>query len=112
MLRDGSHRVSTKPHKSRTYGTGQTKHITGTIILNGQVKLPNRRHKDLIDAHVTANGTTLTRRERRKAKLKLRGHFAEAKNVDAKGISPKFTERAQHRRRQAITLPIVLKKAA
>ena len=112
MLRSANHQVSQKPNKTRTYGTGQTKHITGTVVHHGQVKLPNTRHKDLLDAF---NGTScpITKQEMIAANRKLRGHLAEAKNVDARGISPKFTQPRRDRcRKVAVATPIQLKTAA
>lgn len=110
MLRSAGHRVNRKPRKTRTYGAGQAKHITGTVVQDAQVKLPNRRHKDLLNAFLSVNTETGTKRERIAAARKLRGHLAEAKNVDAAGISPKFTQRPRHRR--SLAVPIPLKKAA
>src|SRR5439155_6444552 len=62
LLRAASHRVSCKPRKTRTYGTGQTKHITGTVVQDGQIRLPNRRHKALRDAFLNAAGGTKRQR--------------------------------------------------
>jgi len=116
MLRTANHQVSRKPNKTRTYGVGQTKHITGTIVRDGKVKLPNRRQKDLRDAYLKVTAQT-TKAGRISAMRKLRGHLAEAKNVDAAGISAKFSQSPRHHRqpvaRQPVTRqPVTLKKAA
>lgn len=109
MLRSANHRVSTKQHKTRTYGVGQTKHITGTVIHESQNKLPNRRHKSLLEAYASID-RAFTKRQLRAAKNKFRGHMAEAKNVNPDGISPKFMQRPRQRR--TVIPQIVLRKAA
>lgn len=113
ILRSANHQVSPKANKTRTYGTGQTKHITGTVVHGGRVKLPNRRQKDLLDAFTEASFRSITKRAMVTANRKLRGHLAEAKSVDAGGISSKFTQpRRRPCSKAAVPVPIQLEAAA
>ena len=111
ILRAANHSANLNPRKTRSYGPGQVKHITGTVVVGPETKLPNRRHKNLREAFLRAN-VAITRKEVRAARLKLRGCLAEAKNVDANSISPKFTQCLRSRRRRVVASRPLLKHAA
>lgn len=73
------HGLKTKQSKSTTFAASAAKSVTGTVIVRGELRLPNERHKKIHDARRELQEATVT--DRLRIQRVLRGRIQEARQV-------------------------------
>jgi hypothetical protein len=102
-LRSAGHDANRSERKTRSYGTGQRKHITGVVVSSNATKLPNKRHKEMYEAYRRLEAAT-TKKERSQAWRRLKGRICEATSVDPNSVNMKFTNTGRPRRAPDVVL--------
>lgn len=73
------HGLKTKQKKSATFAATAAKSVTGTVILGGELRLPNERHKKIHDARRELETAPVADRPR--IQRVLRGRIQESRQV-------------------------------
>lgn len=75
------HGHKTKSSKTKTYSASSAKMVTGAVIVNSEVRLPNTRHKKIWESR--RNILSATKEEKPALLRSLRGRLQEAKQISS-----------------------------
>lgn len=78
--------LKSKGKKSKSFAPGAPKSVTGTVIVGGELRLPNERHQKIHDTRVAYMGAGTA--ERVTLRRQLRGREQEAAQVFRAGAKP------------------------
>ena len=87
-IRRSGLRASPKRKKTKTYPATSSKVLTGVVVSDTSITLPNRRLKLIADAFARATQGP-TKAERAAAILELRGRINEADQIDPSAVHPR-----------------------
>ncbi|QIN32734.1 reverse transcriptase family protein [Legionella longbeachae] len=78
------HRYGLRYHKVKFYFQKQPKTVTGVIVTENSIKLPNRRHQAITERITYIQSPSITAKEKRQANNSLLGQLNEAMQLEPK----------------------------